>query len=72
MSVEISKKNPKWVESKANVKIWTKFESYLYAGNGMYITLKFTETNLCSIKMDYFYTVVVLLYFRNLKLNFLL
>ena len=35
----------------------------------MDITLKFTETNLFLIKMDYLYTVKILLYFFNLKLN---
>ena len=39
--MEISKKNPKWVESKRNMEI----------------ILELTETNLFSIKMDYLFTV---------------
>ena len=34
--------------------------------------LKFSETNLFLIKVDYFYTLQELLYFANLRLNFLL
>ena len=36
-------------------KIWTRFDPYSVLEMG--ITLKFTETNLFLIKMEYFYTV---------------
>ena len=38
----------------------------------MCTTLKFTKTNLFLMKMDCLNTVEALLYFSNLKLNFLL
>ena len=38
----------------------------------MGITLKSTKTNLFLIKLDYLYSVWVLLCFANLKLNILL
>ena len=60
-----SAKNPKWVESKeSNLD---QIRPPLEMDN----TLKFIETNLFLIEMDYLHTVKVLLYFSNLKLNFL-
>ena len=49
-------------------KIWTKLDPFLEMG----ITLKFTETNLFLIKLDYLYSVWLLLWFSYLKLNILL
>ena len=47
---------------------WVDMEWLLKMG----IILKFTRTNLCLIKMDYLYTIQVLLYLSTLKLNLLL
>ena len=49
-------------------KIWTKLDPFLEMG----ITLKFTETNLFLIKLDYLYSIWLLLWFSYLKLNILL
>ena len=49
-------------------KIWTKLDPFLEMG----ITLKFTETNLFLIKLDYLYSIWLLLWFSYLKINILL
>ena len=53
-------------EWNLNGKIWS-ISLQLEMG----ITLKFTETKLFLVTMDYFYTVQILLYFSNAKLTFL-